>query len=74
MRRASAVHLLYEISEIPASALGKRTLVKRGWVAREGDEPHYVLEERKWGRYCLAHGRGCPAIDAVNEYEQEKNK
>ena len=72
MKKAVAVHRLYEISEIAPEALGKRTLVRRGWIARDGDETCYILEERKYGRYCLSHGRKCAAIDAVNEYEQEK--
>jgi hypothetical protein len=63
---------LFTISEIPQDALGKRTLVKRGWVARDGDESHYVLEEVKYGRYCLSDGRECPAVNAVNEFEENR--
>lgn len=73
-KRKPAVHLLYTISEIPKEALGKRTLVKRGWVARSGDESHYVVEELKYGRYCIADGRSCTAIDAVNRFEENKKK
>ena len=73
-RKAVAVHRLYEISEIPSEALGKKTLVKRGWIARDGDETCYCLYEKRYGVYCLTHGRKCAAIDAVNEYELNKGK
>jgi hypothetical protein len=73
-KRPVAVSRLYEISEIPPHALGKKTLVRRGWIARDGDEAHYVLEERKYGRYCLAEGRSCPAVQAVNDYLKGKGE
>lgn len=45
------VALLYTISEIPKESLGKKTLIQRGWIARDGDESHYIVEEKKYGIY-----------------------
>lgn len=66
-------HRLYVISEIDPARF-KRTVIRRGWRAVDGDETHLVLDEPKHGLYCAADGRECSAVAAVTEYESAKEK